>query len=187
MPSRGKGVSRLRDALPLPLPDRPAGASWAAVQRPRQRGRQRHLRVAGELAGGLWLRLVVLAINFEHCGRLSRDHWRHSAVPSAAQRAALERLRAITYKFAVGCMARVNFPDWAVEVRTKVVSYNGDEGARALPLVLAELRPGFPTADVAASVDALALAPLLCENGWRIQRGSSSLKKSGLPSLLGPQ
>ncbi len=45
-------------------------------------------------------------------------------------------------------------PNWPAEIKKSQVSYDGEDIARAVPLRLGELKPGFPPVGVAGSIRA---------------------------------
>ena len=194
MPFRGgsldEGDSRLRDLLPLPLPSmekysrwressqsRTAGGSYNKKKRSRDAFNRRKQDVCLEI----WNYLVVFGLNYEYCGRLNQRHWKHNGSPKEGQARCLANISSAVSYF-VGPMPVLSMPDYFGVIRSKSLDYSGNESCLAVPLRLAELIPGLPPAELAASVDATSLcstelgdwlrdphAHLLPKNEWPVE------------------
>ena len=105
----------------------------------------------------LWEYIVIFGLNYEYCGRLDTAHWTHTVLPSVAQSQALKNIKSAVSYFVENGPKLVNLPDYSSLVNSKRMDYNGDEAGHALPICLAELMPGLPPKDLAASVDATSL------------------------------
>ena len=62
----------------------------------------------------------------------------------------------------MGQMPVLSMPDYSGVIKSKALDYSGNESCLAVPLRLAELIPGLPPAELAASVDALQSVRSAC-------------------------
>ena len=145
---------RLRDLLPLPLPSLALVTRWRDALGARNKSRNhRSLHLQPEIvARDIWTYLIIMAYNYEYCGRLGYNHWAHRETPSLAQAAVLDNVSSAVRYFVGqpgGCKA---MPVWAEVIQKRSVDYSGDEVCHALPIRYNELISGLPDPELAASV-----------------------------------
>ena len=105
--------------------------------------------------------MVIMALNYEYLGNQSGETWVTATPLRTAQLKAYANIKeAINYivTFVGHTAQKQKFPVWAEEIKKKRLDYTGSAVTRALPLPLAELRPGMPKPEVAASVRAVDIA-----------------------------
>jgi len=98
---------RLRDILPLPVPNMEALQRWRSAAEHGQGpfasgssgGRRRTRSLAAEAAVGVWFTLVITALNAEYMGKVPARLWQAVQRPSAAQAEALKVIKAKVARF----------------------------------------------------------------------------------------
>ncbi|CAK0910046.1 unnamed protein product, partial [Prorocentrum cordatum] len=154
-PDPTASFARLREVLPLPLPDAPlferCRAAWYLHQQLPET-----CEVDATTAQG-WAQLVVFSLNYQYTG-----HMRCPTVaarrPTASQISALGIVQEACEYFVQDAATSFELPDWDQVIASRTVSYGGEETSRALPLSLAGIMPGLPARGVAASVKAVDIA-----------------------------
>ncbi|CAK0911288.1 unnamed protein product, partial [Prorocentrum cordatum] len=153
-PDSTASFARLREVLPLPVPDAPLFEKHCAAWCQGQQLAESELE--GAVAQG-WAQLVVFSLNCQYTGRM-RCPTAHPRWPTAGLASALDIVGRACACFAGGAAPSFELPDWSEVIAAKSISYGGDETSRALPLSLAGILPGLPGRGVAASVKALDIA-----------------------------
>ena len=147
-------LERLREVLPLPIPDAPEflarRAEWL------ERGTVSPANLDAAVAEG-WTVLIVQALNYQYSGH-SKGSPVPTGPPTAAQDSSMRVVREAAAYFARGSGQEFAVPDWTEVVAARDVTYGGEEVSRALPLTLGGVLPGLPARGIAASVRALDLA-----------------------------
>ncbi|CAK0904182.1 unnamed protein product, partial [Prorocentrum cordatum] len=153
-PAPAASFARLREVLPLPLPDAPLferyRAAWYLQQLPETS------EVDAATAQG-WAQLVVFSLNYQYTGHM-RSPTVAARRPTASQVSALGIVQEACEYFVQDAATAFELPDWDQVIASRTVSYGGEETARALPLSLAGIMPGLPARGVAASVKAVDIA-----------------------------
>ncbi|CAK0825619.1 unnamed protein product, partial [Prorocentrum cordatum] len=146
--------ARMREVLPLPIPDAPGfmrcRAEWL------DHGTVPETGLDAAIAKG-WAVLVVHSLNHQCAG-----HAKGSPVPTgpltAAQESSMRVIRKAAKYFATDSAKDFQVPDWHEVAAARDITYGGEEVTRALPLTLGGVMPGLPPRGVAASVRALDIA-----------------------------
>ncbi|CAK0901893.1 unnamed protein product [Prorocentrum cordatum] len=175
-PDPTESFTRLREVLPLPVPDAPVFSQLRAA---RYAGQQLAADKVDQATAEAWVQLVVFSLNYQYTG-----HMQAPTVPpvqsSASQVNALGIIRQACDYFARGADTTVDLPAWEELISSKDVTYGGEEVARALPLTLGGVMPGLPAKGVAASVRAIDIADARV-GSWLADPGLALLPRAEWP------
>ncbi|CAK0838388.1 unnamed protein product, partial [Prorocentrum cordatum] len=154
-PDPTASFARLREVLPLPLPDAPLFERYRAACYLHQQLPET-CEVDAATAQG-WALLVDFSLNYQYM-----EHMRCPTVaarrPTAGQVSALGIAQEVCVYFVQDAAAAFELPDWDQVIASKTDSYGGEETSRAPPLSLAGNMPGLPAQGVSASVKAVDIA-----------------------------
>ncbi|CAK0905731.1 unnamed protein product [Prorocentrum cordatum] len=100
-----------------------------------------------------WLYMEVLGLNRMYCGRATAT-WQHEGSLTLAQRQAMAHLLSRAEVFAEDPFASVEVPALSSALQHAAIDYSGEPAVKALPCVLAELKPGLPQPEHAGALDA---------------------------------
>ncbi|CAK0846241.1 unnamed protein product [Prorocentrum cordatum] len=116
-------------------------------------GRCRLAGVARSVMVECWLYMEVLGLNRMYCGRATAT-WQHEGSLTLAQRQAMTHLLSRAEVFAEDPFASVEVPALSSALQHAAIDYSGEPTVKALPCVLAELKPGLPQPEHAGALDA---------------------------------
>ena len=103
-----------------------------------------------------WLMLMIIGVNFLNVGMHVGGSLScaYHGPASEAQLEALSRMFMDADDLCDDLSARIGGTNWAEEVLTKKVQYDGSTVAKAVDLSLEQLLPALPPADLSGRVDA---------------------------------